>query len=79
MLLRQSCGNYPNGTFIQNLNDCRGYYLCLNGRTISGSCGDNEYFDTHEGTCKVGNCPTDVTEAPVTESVVSGFLSEEQR
>ncbi|XP_037904525.1 fibrillin-3-like [Hermetia illucens] len=65
-----SCGNYPNGTFIQNLNDCRGYYLCLNGRTISGSCGDNEYFDTHEGTCKVGNCPTDVTEAPVTESVI---------
>ncbi|XP_067612790.1 uncharacterized protein [Eurosta solidaginis] len=44
--------NGRHGQFVRDADNCRGYFVCINGQKISRECGENELFDKNLSSCQ---------------------------
>ncbi|XP_053956322.1 uncharacterized protein LOC128861972 [Anastrepha ludens] len=40
-----------HGQQVRDVDNCRGYFVCINGQKIVGECSENEYFDKVLSAC----------------------------
>ncbi|XP_016997176.2 zonadhesin [Drosophila takahashii] len=60
------CGDIKNAEFVPDKENCRKYYICIDGELVTGDCGKGNLFNETLSVCQVDDnnqcCVADCTE-----------------